>query len=296
MYRRTLLTACLVSSLLLTAATSIGAAAAEPLPVYVTVPPQAYLVEWIGNRHVAVETLVRPGRDPHTFEPTPRQVVGLAKAKLYFKVGIPFERRLLEKIEGQHGRLVVVDTAEGIERRTADSQCCEDHEHHVHHATETDPHVWLSPPLLKIQVRNIARALEQYDPAHAEDYRRNLAEMLLEIDEIDREIAAVLEPYRGQSFYVYHAAFGYFGDAYGLKQEAVQVGGRSPTLRQLRALIHRAKAEGVKIVFLQPQFDQRSARKVAAVLDGTVVTIDPLAKDVLANLEHIAVEIRRALE
>ncbi len=285
---------------------STGAEAVEPLRVYVTIPPQACLVERIGGEHVAVETLVRPSRDPHTFEPTPRQMIALAKAALYFKVGIPFESRLLEEIEAQHRQLVVVDTAEGIERRSAGVYSCNarlshahrhnSHGHCVHHAAEPDSHIWLSPPLLKIQVRNIAGALERHDPAHAEDYQRNLTGILEEIGTIDRKIAATMKPYRGHSFYVYHAAFGYFGDAYGLQQEAVEVGGRLPTLRQLRTLIHKAKAENVKIIFLQPQFDQQSARKVASVLGGTVVTIDPLAEDVLGNLERIAMEIRRALE
>jgi zinc transport system substrate-binding protein len=303
-------------------ATSVPAAAVrqgEPLPVHVTLPPQAYLARRIGGEYVAVRTLVRVGQDPHTFEPTPRQVLALGNSRLYFKVGIgmPFEEALLAKIRAQNPRLVVIDTSRGIPRDAilsggcvyadADHPCEDDHEHeqehshkhgdaHGHGAGQSDSHIWLSPPLLKIQAANMAAALEEADPAHAGDYRANLAALVRDVDKVDRSIAAAMAPYRGQSFYVYHAAFGYFGAAYGLKQEAVEVGGRSPTPRQLRALIHQAKAENVKIILLQPQLDRRGARAVASALGGTVVTIDPLAEDVLGNLQSIAAEIRKGLE
>ena len=273
-------------------------AAAEPLEVFVSVEPQAYLVQRVGGKHVKVRVLVQPGQDPHTFAPTPRQMTALAKARLFFKVGMAFEERLLEKIRGSHRRLRVVDTARGIKRRVADAHDHDQdpHDHgHRHHAGQVDPHVWLSLPLLKIQASNIAGALKQLDPVHARQYGNNLAVLLKEIDATHARIGGMLKPYRGQTYYVFHPAFGYFGDAYGLRQEAVEVGGKKPTPRQLRGLIKRARAEGVKIIFVQPQFDRRSARVVADAVGAAVVPIDPLARDVLKNLEEMASRIEKAL-
>ena len=271
-------------------ATEEGAA---PLRVAVSVPPLAYLVERLGGERVAVQVVVRGGQDPHTFEPTPRQLAALGRARLFFQVGLPLETRLLEKIQDRRRRLVVVNVARGIRKRTQRAACLHhghDHGHHDHDcpAADADPHVWLSPPLLKIQAANIAEALRQADPAGSAEYRKNLAALLDEIDTLHAGIGRALKPYRGEAFYVFHPAFGYFGDAYGLEQKAVEAGGRAPTPRRLRALIKQAKADGAKIIFVQPQFDHRSARAVADALDSAVVPIDPLAYDVLKNLDTIA--------
>jgi len=271
-------------------------AATDRLRVFVTVEPQAYLVERIGGPHVAVEVLAGAGQDPHTFEPTPRQVLSLAKARLYLHVGMPFESRLVEKISESHAQLTVVDMARGIERHTATEPCTDhdDADHH-HHAAAPDPHVWLSPPLAKVLAANAAEALKQTDPEHAEDYEKNLKVLCDELDALHEKIAEMLEPYRGQSFYVFHPALGHFGETYGLTQRAVEFEGKQPTSRQLQALVERAKAEQVRVVFVQPQFDRRTADVFAEMIGGTTVSIDPLAKDVLKNLDTAAKEIRQAL-
>ncbi len=144
--------------------------AAEPIEVFAGIPPVAYLVERIGGDRVHVEVFIEPGQDPHTFEPAPRQIQALGKAKLFFKVGMPFENQLLEKIRGVHPGMTVVDTTAGIKKRllAADSSVAgEDHadqNSHGHSPEELDPHVWLSPPLVKIMATNIATALEKIDP------------------------------------------------------------------------------------------------------------------------------------
>ena len=105
----------------------------------------------------------------------------------------------------------------------------------------------------------------------------------------------MLAPYRGRSFYVFHPGFGYFADAYGLKEEAVEAGGQSPTPKQLRALIEKARAEGVKTVFVQPEFDPQSAQVVADAIGGQVVPINGLGKNVIADIEDIAAKIEKAM-
>ncbi len=289
--------AALLSATIVTAGCTANPAATEdgaaPLRVAVSVPPLAYLVERLGGEHVAVHVVVRGGQDPHTFEPTPRQLAALGEAKLFFKIGLPLETRLLEKIQARHRRLVVVDVARGIQKRTQRAACYHhghDHDHHHDNypAADADPHVWLSPPLLKIQAANIAEALQQAYPAGAGDYRKNLAALLDEIDALHARIGRALTPYRGRTFYVFHPALGHFGDAYGLEQKAVEAGGRTPTPRRLRALIKQAKADGAKIIFVQPQCNRRSARAVADALNSAAVPVDPLAYDVLKNLDHMA--------
>lgn len=294
---------CLLA-LLLSGACSERAERGERLEVFVSIPPQAYFVERVGGEHVSVSVLVAPGQEPHTFRATPKQVVALSRARLYFTVGVPFEERLVPKLEGREG-LTVVDSIQGIERHAmgehghdhgADHEGAEEPRGHDDGGAAPDPHVWLSPPLIKIQAQNIAEALIAADPGNAEAYREGLEAFTQEIDATHARLTAVLAPFRGQAFYVFHPAFGYFADAYGLKQEAVEAEGKAPTPKRLSELMRRARDDGVRIIFVQPQFDKRAARSVADAIGGAVVPMDPLAGDVLKNLQDMASAVEMSLK
>ncbi len=283
----------------------LAASRTEPLTVAVTIPPQAELVERIAGDRVRVEVTVPPGQDPHTFSPSPRQALSLGRASLYFRIGIPLEDQLLPKLTAARRTMTVVDTTEGIRRRTFaahEGHACDGHHHHHHghdcqaHAGQPDPHVWLGPRLLAHQAERICEALCEADPAGAKLYRANLRALQARLDDVETEIVEKLQPYRGRAFYVFHPAFGYFADACGLRQVAVEVEGKSPSPRQLRALIAQAKTEGVKVIFVQPQFDQRSAESIATAIGGSVVVIDPLERNVIDNLVEIASQLQRGFE
>ncbi len=269
------------------------------LPVFAGVPPLQYVVEQIGGDRVKVDSLIRPGQDPHTFKPKPQDVVALGRAVVFFKIDMPFENVLLEKVCEGNQRLVVVDATRGIKKRPIDDACGaktteSDHEEHSH-ADSFDPHVWLSPPLLKTMAENVAEGLCRADNVHAKEYRKNLATLCGRIDALHARVEKKLKPYRGRAFFVFHPGFGYFADAYGLKEESVEVAGRAPAAKQHRALIERARAEGVNTIFVQPEFDPESARVVAHAIDGQVVPINGLGRDVLADIDDIATKIEKSM-
>ena len=288
-----------------------GATQARKLKIVVSILPQAYFVERIGGERVEVDVLVGPGQSPHAWEPTPRQVEGLARAQVYFRIGIDFENTLVPRIEKMFRHLRIVDTRQNVPLRsmTADELAAGEaeggHEHSeacAHGTGSTtapaglpDPHIWLSPLLAKIQAQTICDALVELDPEHAEEYRSNLAAFHSDLDRVHARIAEVLAPLKGRPVFVYHPAFGYFTDAYGLRQVPVEMGGKEPTARQLAALIEKAKATGAKVIFVQPQFPTKSATAVAQAIGGAVVPIDDLARDYLRNLEELADRIKAAV-
>ncbi|MFO7974374.1 MAG: zinc ABC transporter substrate-binding protein [Candidatus Hydrogenedentota bacterium] len=259
------------------------------LPVAVSIPPLSSLVERIGGEQVRVDTLLAPGEGPHTFSPKPKQVMALGKAAVYFHVGgFPFELELAKRIEANFPSLTVQDVSEGIgHRKKTRHQHDEENSDAHEHEEETDPHVWMSPPLLKFMAKTIAETLQHADSSHAEAYQGNLEETLRALDALDGELREKLAPHEGRTFYIYHPALGYFAERYGLEQESVEVGGKKPTPRQLQHLIEQAKEDEVPIIFVQPQFDQRSAEAVAEAIGGEVNPLDPLRKDVFANLREI---------
>ena len=277
--------------LILVAATLTSAGAAD---IYVSILPQAFFAERLVQDSHSVGVLVGPGQSPHTFEPTPRQIAQMSEAKLFFTVGMPFEQRLIEKIGSINAGITVVDTLEGIPLREVNADEKDSHDH-GHHSGLPDPHVWLNPRLAGIQAGTMCRALKTMDPAHADMFQANLEVLLKDLDRLDRELSETLASLRGREFLVFHPSFGYFADAYGLKQVAVEIEGKEPTAKQLAELIDRARAVNAGIVFVQPQFSSKSAKAVADSIGGSVVAIDPLSKGYIDNLHQIAVRIREGL-
>jgi len=294
-----------LGSVWLCAAWVLGTVAAQPadappekLTVAVSILPQAHFVERVGGERVRVIVLVGPGQSPHAYEPTPKQVAELAGARAYFTIGVEFERGILPRLRSSFPKLRIVDTRAGVPLRTmtgaetsAECDHGHDHGHHDHQGTP-DPHIWLSPRLVRIQAQTIADALADLDPPGAETYRRNLAAFQADMDRLHDRLETALAGLKGREVFVFHPAFGYFLDEFGLRQIPVEIEGKEPTARQLATVIERAKAAGVRVIFVQPQFSRKSAEAVAEAIGGVVVPLDPLARDFTANLEDIAAKIQ----
>ncbi|HOD28778.1 MAG TPA: zinc ABC transporter substrate-binding protein [Syntrophales bacterium] len=272
---------------------AVPAVAAQKMAVFVSIAPQVYLVERIGGERVAVEALVGPGREPHDYEPTPRQMARLARAQLFVRIGLPFETAILKKITVAFPNLTVIDARRNVPLRYFSSETPDGP--HGRPGQVADPHIWLSPRLMKTQAQTVAAALGRLDPAGASAYDRNLRTLMDDLDRLDRRLAARLKPWRGSRFYVFHPAFGYFGDAYGLIQVPVEIEGKEPSARQLARLIRSARRDGVRMIFVQPQFARKKADAVARQIGGVCIPLDPLSADYAANMERIAAALEKGL-
>jgi zinc transport system substrate-binding protein len=271
-----------------------AAAAAE---AFASVPPQRFFVERVAGEHARVQALVRPGESPATYDPSPQQMAALSSAELFFRIGVPFERSWVARIQAANPRMEMVDLSEGLAlRRLEEGQAGHDHGPGGHgESAPIDPHVWTSPPLVVQMTERIARVLARHDPDHAADYRRNAESFIAELKALDREIRHVLEVGRGRAFLVYHPAWGYFAEAYGLTQVAIEAAGREPGPRALAATIERSRENDVRVIFVQPQFSRSNAETVARAIGAEVVAVDPLAEDYLTNMRRVADAFARAL-
>ena len=294
--------ALLLSLVLFSAPAAAQSQPAEKVPpklnVVVSILPQACFVQRIAGQDADVTVLVGPGQSPHVYEPTPKQVTALADAQVFFTVGLPFEDTLLPKVRASFPQLKIVDTRAGIPLRamTVDERVGEEaHGEHGEEAGAPDPHIWLSPKLVKIQAATMCDALCQLVPGRAAEFRKNLAAFQADLDRVDAEIAAALAPLKGARFFVFHPAFGYFADAYGLKQVPVEIEGKEPSARQIAALIEAARQARVRVIFVQPQFSTRSAEAIAQAIGGAVVPLDDLPRDYLKNLEEMAEKLKSGL-
>jgi zinc transport system substrate-binding protein len=264
----------------------LGRAVAEaPLSVFVSILPEAGLVTEIGGPEVTVAVLVGPGQSPETYAPTPRQMAALAGSRLLISAGVPFERGLLPRISGIADALVIA----GPRPPWGDSG------HGHEHDDSLDPHAWLDPVQGMALADTICFHLSRLRPASAAAFAARRDGLCARLVRLDREIQDMLAPFAGQEFFVFHPAFGHFARRYGLVQVPVEADGHEPGARQLGQVIARAKAAGARVIVVQPQFSQRSARAVARDVGAEVLVLDPLAVDYEANLRHIAAALAGAL-
>lgn len=292
--------------------------AADKISVFVSIVPQQYFVQQIGKELVDVQVMVNPGASPATYAPKPKQMADLSKTDIYFAVGVPYENVWLDEIAAVNPHMRVVHTDHGIaklpmaahhhdvdaqehhgnehddENKEHHDKAAHDEDHHDN--TGLDPHIWLSPPLVKIQARNILTALQEADPAHRTFYEENFNTLIAKIDQLDTDLKKTFAGKKGLQFMVFHPSWGYFAHAYGLQQVPVEVEGKEPKPAQLKKLIQHARENGIKVVFVQPQFSSKSAEVVAREIGGQVAFADPLAQDWMANLRRVADRFQAALK
>ncbi|MGN7610947.1 metal ABC transporter solute-binding protein, Zn/Mn family [Magnetococcales bacterium HHB-1] len=294
--------------------------AANRLPVFVSIVPQKYFVQQIGKDLVKVQAMVLPGSSPATYEPKPQQMTDISTAKIYFSIGVPFENVWLGKIAAANPSMRVVHTDHGIDKLAMKAhhhgheeeghevgrhEAGHDHAEHqghmahdeAHHRhTGLDPHIWLSPPRVKIQARTILAALQEADPEHGRIYEANYQAFIAQIDQLHADLKRIFAGKTGLQFMVFHPAWGYFAHTYGLKQMPIEIEGKDPKPAQLMALIKHARENRIKVIFVQPQFSAKSAKLIAREIGGQVAFANPLAENWMANLRQVADKFQAALK
>ncbi|MGM0655317.1 MAG: metal ABC transporter solute-binding protein, Zn/Mn family [Thermodesulfobacteriota bacterium] len=287
--------------------------AETPLPVFVSIVPQQYFVQQIGKDKVNVSVMVKPGANPATYEPKPLQMVKLSKTRLYFSIGVPFETFWLDKIVSANPDITIVHTDKGIEKQPMAAHHHEDEDQAGHHDDKIqveanhghekdhgysglDPHIWLSPRRVKIQADHIVGALVAVDYENKDFYMANYNAFIKEIDALDQDLTQMLEDKAGMQFMVFHPAWGYFARDYNLKMIPIEIEGKAPKPAELQELIEHAGVEGIKVVFVQPQFSTKSAELVAKEINGQVMRANPLALDWLDNMKKMAEQFKEVLK
>ncbi|MFC1529193.1 metal ABC transporter solute-binding protein, Zn/Mn family [Gemmatimonadota bacterium] len=269
----------------------------DALIIAVSVQPQAWLVEQVAGDRAEVITLLSPGDSPATYQPTDAQISRVMSARLYLRTGVPFENgRWFETFEISAGP-EVVDLRDGIMLH----QMAHDHSHegegagageHVDEpageaGSGTDPHIWVSPELLKIQAHTIADALSEVDSVNRDEYHRRLEALITELEELQTWIHGRLDEHRDRAFYVFHPAWGYFADEFGLQQKAIEIEGKDPSDHDLTLIQTGMRSDRATVIFVQPQIGSRAVEAIADAAGAEVRILDPLVRDVIANLRGV---------
>jgi len=264
--------------------------------VTVSIVPQKYFVEKIAKDKVIVNVMVKAGFSPASYEPKTSQMKDLVNSEIYFSIGVPFEESWLNKFKDINKNMRVVDISKGIKKNIIAEHHHHDedghHEEEHHEEGETlDPHIWLDPILVKTQAKNILDALVLMDNENRKFYYDNYKAFLVELDSLHEKLSLMLKEVKGEKFMVFHPSWGYFATRYDLEQEAVEKEGKNPKPKEIIDLINEAKEDGIKVVFVAPQFSKKSAKIIANGIGGNTIFIDPLSYDWEESLITTATEI-----
>jgi len=247
--------------------------------VTVSILPQKYFVQKIAGNLANVTVMVRPGSEPASYEPKPQQLSHLLKSQIYFSIGVPYERVWLKRFKDINPKLIFINTGKNIKKipmLSSYSFGSKMKKRLKIKISDLDPHIWLSPLLVKKIVLNIEKAFIKIDPKHAKIYKKNLVMFDKNIEALHNYGILKLKNLKHRKFIVFHPVWGYFAKEFNLKQIPIQLEGKNPSLLALTKLINYAKKSNIKVIFVQPEFSKKSAEVIASSIKGKVVVLDPL--------------------
>lgn len=284
-----------------------GTAAAAPVAVTVSIPPQKYFVDRVGGSEVAVTVMVAAGRDPHAYEPTVAQMRGIAGAELYFTIGVPFESQWMPKFTALNPAMRVVTLLDAVDRikgkpdlALRDALPGKGHHGHGHdhdHGLETDdPHVWLSPEAMARVVPLIVAALAERRPEHAETFRQRGQELLGDLAALDKEIRELLAPLENRAFLTFHQGWAYYARNFNLREASVELEGREPGPKSMALLMDFAARNKTRAIVADAMTAKSSVEAVAQGIKGKIVIARPLEEDWPKFLREFSRELAAALK
>lgn len=255
-----------------------------PIRVATSIYPVADMVKQIGGDRVDVHSLLSPNSNPHTFEPTPRQMEWLAGADLFFLIGQNMEfwaKRIVENVSG--GKLEVVDLSRSIDRLDSEGNLLPRDS-----AQLGDPHYWLSVPRAKVMCGVIADRLARLSPDDAPYFQERLKGYREALDGLDAEIRREVGGFRQKKFLSVHPAFIYFAREYGLEQMGAlkETPGKEPSPKHVAELIRLGRAENVKVVIVVAHDNPMEGRVLAEEVGAVLVSLNTLGGPDMPGRSH----------
>ena len=246
----------------------------------VSIAPYRFLTERIAGDGFEVRAVVPMAANPHSFEPTASQVTGMGRGVVWFRIGEPFEAKILPILKKHNPGLAVRDLRDGIALiENGCRHCSVDH---------LDRHIWLSPKLAAVQAALIEQTLSEQFPEQRELFQKNLADLRGELAALDGEIEEILKPVVHRVILVSHPAFAYFCREYRLEQLSVEVEGKDPRPKHLEEILERAVANSLEVALALPQHNNKGAQLIAEKLHIPVRLVDPYSSNYFEAMRKLA--------
>jgi ABC-type Zn uptake system ZnuABC Zn-binding protein ZnuA len=287
------------------------AATATTLHAVVTIAPLKGMVEPLLPPGSTIRVLMPPGRSEHGYEFTPADMAELARADLVVFVGLGLEPQIQDFVTSHASpKRIDISLAEALGLHTTHEAGDESHDHENCDHGPVDPHVWLDPdlvakatPKLTDAAREAVQASDRGTPAERQAATDAIVKHFLQqsarIAKLQDDLSTTLAPFKGAKIVTHHAAFGRFAERYGLVVAEVIKGteGAEPTPGRIAAIVEAVKAEQVKAIFIEPQFNATAAERIARAAGVKLGKLDPLGDGdwfamMQANAEAIATNLK----
>ena len=256
----------------------------------------------VGQDNVKISLLVPPGIEPHNWEPTITDLQKMYESNLIVINGIGFENWIVN-FNAVNSKVSVVDTSYSITPIKVNL------ENNLEILTDeskeftTDPHIWLNPITIKVQVQNIANALIELDPENENSYQKNADSYKLELDILDKKIRDELSKCNKKDFFAFHNAFSYFAREYGLNQHTVLKSMdplEDPSPKDIKEVIDLAKTLETKVIFTEEFVNPKVAQVIADETGSKLLVLSPLEfgdenKTYLERIEQNLSNLKEAL-
>jgi ABC-type Zn uptake system ZnuABC Zn-binding protein ZnuA len=222
------------------------------LQVVATTTQVADFARSVGGDRVQVTSLLKPGVDAHDYEPSPADIATIARADVVLQNGVGLEEWLDDTISSSGFAGPVVDTSKGIQLRQVEGG--------------DDPHIWQDPRNAQRMASTIEEALATAAPADAATFKANLAAYTDQLQSLDAEVERQIDSLANKRVVTNHDAFGYYLDRYGLVLIGSVIGSFDTSAelsgRELRDLVAKIKATGVKAIFSETTLPPKAAETI----------------------------------
>jgi len=258
--------------------------------ITVSIAPFSFFVKEIAGDDFELNIMVPAGSNPHIYEPFPEQISKLRRSVGYISNGyLGFEMTWLNRFYETNPSMKKLSLSDGIELLAPV------HHDDGDHAEAADPHYWVSPKCARKMAISVKDFLIGLKPEMAEKYNRNFEVFYARIDSMDAEAVKLFSAFPGKSFMIYHPNLGYLARDYNLSEVPVEFEGKEPSPARLRQLIDMARSDGIKVIFVQKEYDSKNARAIATDIGGRVEIIDPLAEEWFVSTNSIIKEVYLSL-
>jgi zinc transport system substrate-binding protein len=259
--------------------------------ITVSIAPFQYFVEAIGGENFTVNVMVPPGADPHVYEPYPDQIIKLSRSSGYISNGyLGFEHTWLKRFYETNNTMKRLSLGDSVQLITSYQKHDDDNGEGV------DPHFWVSPRSGRAIASAVKNFLAGLDPVNRELYQANYDSLCLKISALDKEADQLFSSVGNRSFMVFHPDLSYLARDYELSQIPVEYEGKEPSPSRMKYLIDLAVKKNIKVIFVQREFDDKTAKTIARQTGATLVTIDPLSGDWLKSTGDIVKVVYNSLE
>jgi zinc transport system substrate-binding protein len=259
--------------------------------IIVSIEPQKTFVEKVVGELGKVTTVIPRGYSPANYQPSPKEIEDISNGDIYFSIGVESEKSfILPKLKDLNSDIKLIDLQNEVSKYHESLYIGENeevHDDHGHEEGEIDPHIWLSPKRVIKIVEIIRDQMIDMDEIHEPHYRENAEKYIEELETLDKEIEESLKGLENKSFIIYHPAFSYFAEDYGLNMITIEEDGKEATAKRIQAVVDFAKSNNVKVVFYQDEFDSSQAKIIAEEIKGEVVEVTPLSENYIENMREI---------